>query len=68
MSEPESTQVRRVTLLESDLPKMVCSGQLSKKTRFTLAVDGPFGESEARQLLRLLSVQMSVLADESEPT
>lgn len=58
---PEPTEVRRVNLLESDLPKLVCSGQLSKASRFTLRVDGPFGEREAAALLHLLDVQMEVL-------
>jgi hypothetical protein len=57
----ERTEVRRVTLLESDLSKLVCSGQLSKTSRFTLQVDGPFGDREARALMHLLGVQMEVL-------
>lgn len=55
-------EVRFVTLLEAHLPKLICTGQLSKTSSFTLRVDGPFGEREAASLMHLLSVQMEVLS------
>ncbi len=62
----ESIQVKRVTLLESDLPKMVFKGWLSTRTSFVVTIDGPFGEKECAALLRLLGVQLEVMADEQE--
>lgn len=56
-------EVRIVTLLESDLPKFICSGKLSNSTGFTLRVDGPFGKREAKALMHLLAVQMEVLSE-----
>ena len=62
------SETQKVTLLESDLPKMVCSGQLSKATSFTLRVEGPFTQREAKALLFYMQAQIDVLSeDDSQP-
>lgn len=68
-SQPESpAEIKTVTLLESDLPKLVMSGILSKSTAFTLRVDGPFGVREAQSILRLMQAQIEILELPGSPT
>lgn len=55
--------VVRISLLESDLPKHVLRGSLSMKTTFRLHLDGPCTVVELRRLVRLLQVQIDVLAE-----
>lgn len=59
----DTSKAQKVFLLESDLPKMVCAGQLSNRTSFQVRIDGPFGKQEADVLMKLLAAQMEVFDD-----
>ncbi|HBG30759.1 MAG TPA: hypothetical protein DDW98_09040 [Gammaproteobacteria bacterium] len=60
----EATVVaKKVSFLESDLPKLVCSGPLSLRTTYTLRVDGPWGETEARNLRKILDLHIKCLSE-----
>ncbi len=60
---PADTVVDRVTLLETDLPKLVIAGQLSRRTSFQVCVYGFFDAKEQQALMRILSAQLDVLGD-----
>ena len=53
--------VQMVTLLESDLPKMICSGPVSRRTMFSLRVDGPFSFKNAPRLLAIIKANLDML-------
>lgn len=55
-----------VTFLESDMPKLILIGSLSKRTRYTLRVDGPVAERELHNLISLIEAQIAVIADSGE--
>lgn len=59
ISEP----AKFVTLLESDLPKLIMAGPLSSRTTYTLRVDGPWGVKELRALLQMLTAQIEILEE-----
>ena len=50
--------VKHVSLLESDLPKILATGYLSSKTRFSLHISGPFEDRERELLMKMLGVQV----------
>jgi hypothetical protein len=58
-------QIRYVTLLESDLPKLIFAGQLSKRTSFQIRVDGPFEAHEQTAVRAMLDAQLAILQEPS---
>lgn len=63
----DSQEPKILTLLEADLPKIVMSGFVSKRTTFHLRVVGPFGSKEINNLIRQLQLHLQFqLEDEGE--
>lgn len=60
----DGTPAAKVFLLESDLPKLLCSGFLSKETSYTLIIDGRFAHKEAEALLKMLTLQISFCGED----
>lgn len=56
--------IPRVTYLESDLPKHVQHGFLSRNTTYSLRVDGPFRSRELKNLIRMLTLNLEWLIDD----
>lgn len=56
----------KVYLLQSDLPKMVLAGPLSKKTTFRLDVNGPWTAKEAKNLLKMISIHIEIMDEAPE--
>lgn len=67
MQNAEQTQFKTVTLLEADLPRLILSGFLSKRTQFTLRIDGPVDDKSFDALMKLLAVQQEILRESGEP-
>lgn len=62
------TQIERVKLLDSDLPKCVVSGPLSRTTTYALHMTGPVNVREIDNLIKILQLHRSWLSkDEAEP-
>jgi hypothetical protein len=62
------TQIERVKLLDSDLPKCVLSGPLSRTTSYALHMTGPVHPKEFDNLIRVLELYRDWLKqDEVEP-
>ena len=60
---PAAVEIRRVTVLQSDLPKLVIAGQLSMRTSFSLRVDGHFEGREMAALTKIIAAQLEILAE-----
>lgn len=59
----DRTEVRMVTLLESDLPKLIMVGHASPKTSYSVRVDGPVSSKELRNIIRMIELQAVFLED-----
>ena len=66
ISDEQKPTLEKISLLESDLPKLVIAGALSKSTTFTLRVEGPWTKKAALSLLKLLTIQIEIIDDGEE--
>lgn len=58
------TRIERVKLLDSDLPKCVLSGPLSRTTTYALHMTGPVNVQEFNNLIKILELNRSWLAQD----
>jgi hypothetical protein len=60
------TQIERVKLLDSDLPKCVLSGPLSRTTTYVLHMTGPVNVREFDNLIKVLQMNRDWLAQDEQ--
>lgn len=59
--------VEKIRLLDSDLPKIVLSGPLSRSTTYALHITGPVNVQELDNLIKILQLNRDWLREDAAP-
>lgn len=59
--------VEKIRLLDSDLPKIVLSGPLSRSTTYALHITGPVNVQELDNLIKILQLNRDWLRKDAAP-